>query len=398
MSTKDFFNLFLIISAMHGFLFSILIFLSRNGRKKSIVFINLLILVISLNNIQSWILVKNFLIKYFFIDYVHLPWHFLIAPFFYMFLIHYLEIEKRSKNILNLIIPIFLIIISIRIGFVYFFSTSTSEDLVFLFKKYSVFEEIFSLVSSLSIFLYSFHILSKREKLFTRVISYDNLKWIYTFFKLGALTYIFWITALAIIVALNFEDFTFSYYPLRVLTTVLIYWLGYQSVIQLRVLNEKKYLREQINTVLPIKKEITSSDHYSTFNKVEVSLNIPNEVVHDILEKLKDFELKKKYTSNKITLNALATDLKTNTNYMSKVINYHKKTSFTNYLNELRIHNIVHQLQTNASIRRFTIKAVAEEAGFNNASSFSIAFVKVKGMKPSSFVKKLDNDDSKKLL
>ena len=219
--------------------------------------------------------------------------HFLIAPFFYMFLIHYLEIEKRSKNILNLIVPIFLIIISIRIGFVYFFSTSTSEDLVFLFKKYSVFEEIFSLVSSLSIFLYSFHILSKREKLFTRVISYDNLKWIYTFFKLGALTYIFWIIALAIIVALNFEDFTFSYYPLRVLTTVLIYWLGYQSVIQLRVLNEKKYLREQINTVLPIKKEITSSDHYSTFNKVEVSLNIPNEVVHDILEKLKDFELRK---------------------------------------------------------------------------------------------------------
>jgi AraC-like DNA-binding protein len=398
MATKDFFNLFLIISAMHGFLFSIFIFFSRNGRKKSIVFINLLILVISLNNIQSWILVKKFLIKYFFIDYVHLPWHFLIAPFFYMFLIHYLEIEKRTKNILNLIVPIFLIIISIRIGFVYFFSTRSSVDIVFLFKKYSVFEEIFSLVSSLSIFLYSFHILSKREKLFTRVISYDNLKWIYTFFKLAALTYIFWIIALVIIVVLNFEDFTFSYYPLRILTTVLIYWLGYQSVLQLRVLNEKKYLRKQINKVLPLKKEITSSGHYSTFNKVEESLNIPNEVVYDILEKLEDFELKKKYTSNKITLNALAKNLKTNTNYMSKVINYHKKTSFTNYLNELRIHNIVHQLQTNASIRRFTIKAVAEEAGFNNASSFSIAFVKVKGMKPSIFVKKLENDDSKKWL
>ena len=95
-----FFNLFLIISAMHGFLFSILIFLSRNGRKKSIVFINLLILVISLNNIQSWILVKNFLIKYFFIDYVPLYNKFR-AVSFYMFLIHYLEIEKRSKNILE---------------------------------------------------------------------------------------------------------------------------------------------------------------------------------------------------------------------------------------------------------------------------------------------------------
>lgn len=187
------------------------------------IFINLLVLIISLNNIQSWILAKNFFIEYFFLDYIHIPWHFLIAPLFYMFLINYLDIEKRSKNILKIILPIFLLIISIRIGFVSFFSDRNTSDITYLFEKYTSIEEIISLLVSLTIFFYSFHILSKKEKLFAKILSFDNLKWIYSFFKLGLFTYVFWIIALAITVALDFKEFIYSYYPLRVLTTVLIY-------------------------------------------------------------------------------------------------------------------------------------------------------------------------------
>jgi len=97
-SHQSIFNLFLLISALHGFLFCFIILFSKNGREKSMIFINLLVLTISLNNIQSWILAKDFFVEYFFLDYVHIPWHFLIAPFFHMFLINYLKIEKRSKN------------------------------------------------------------------------------------------------------------------------------------------------------------------------------------------------------------------------------------------------------------------------------------------------------------
>ena len=203
-SHESIFNLFLLISALHGFLFCFIILFSKNGREKSMIFINLLVLTISLNNIQSWILAKDFFIEYFFLDYVHVPWHFLIAPFFYMFLINYLEIEKGSKNILKIIVPVFTLIISIRIGFVSFFSDKNTTDATYLFEKYTSLEEIFSLLISLTIFFYSFHILSKKENLFSKILSFDNLKWIYTFFKLGAITYIFWIVALSITVALNF--------------------------------------------------------------------------------------------------------------------------------------------------------------------------------------------------
>ena len=205
MTVKEIFNLFLLISALHGFLFCIVMLFSKNRKEKSILFINLLVLTISLNNIQSWILAKDFFIEYFFLDYVHIPWHFFIAPFFYMFLINYLEIEKRSKNLLKIILPLFLLIISIRIGFVSFFSDKNTADIAYLFEKYTSIEEIFSLIVSLIIFGYSFQILSKKEKLFTKILSYDNLKWIYSFFKLGLLTYVFWIIALAITVALDFK-------------------------------------------------------------------------------------------------------------------------------------------------------------------------------------------------
>ena len=212
------------------------------------VFINLLVLTISLNNIQSWILTKNFFIEYFFLDYIHIPWHFFIAPFFYMFLIHYLDIRKQSQNILKIILPVFIILISIRIGFVSFFSDTNTANIAYLFEKYTTFEEIFSLLVSLSVFGYSFHILSRKEKLFSKVLSFDNLKWIYTFFKLGLFTYAFWIVALAITVALNFTEFIYSYYPFKNFNNGfnLLDWLSSHFTIAF-VEREKRFAKKTCN-------------------------------------------------------------------------------------------------------------------------------------------------------
>nr|BFF40585.1 hypothetical protein BACY1_23900 [Tenacibaculum mesophilum] len=72
------------------------------------IYLNLLILAISLNNIQSWVLEKELFQHKFALDYVQIPWHFLAMPFLYMFLIHYLNLAEKSYKILKLIIPIFL--------------------------------------------------------------------------------------------------------------------------------------------------------------------------------------------------------------------------------------------------------------------------------------------------
>ena len=342
------------------------------------IFINLLVLTISLNNIQSWILAKDFFIKYFFLDYVHIPWHFLIAPFFYMFLINYLEIEKHSKNLLKIILPIFTLIITIRIGFVSFFSDKNTTDVAFLFEKYTSLEEIFSLIVSLIIFVYSFQILSKKSKLFTKVLSFDNLKWIYTFFKLGLLTYVFWIVALAITVALNFKEFIYSYYPLRVLTTVLIYWIGYQAILQLRLLKERENLRKQLNFKSLIK-EVNSKNNDEKEEDEKLLFDKINTLIDD--EKL--------YTEPKLNIDFLANEVDINASKLSTIINHFSTKNFNDYINEFRI-ELAKKLLIDADYINYTITAIGLESGFNSKSTFYYTFKKLTGLTPTEYQKSLE--------
>ncbi|MEQ3500800.1 helix-turn-helix domain-containing protein [Tenacibaculum sp. SSH1-16] len=122
----------------------------------------------------------------------------------------------------------------------------------------------------------------------------------------------------------------------------------------------------------------------------EKELALPQKKIDEILQKLKSFEEGKRYLEQDITLNSLAKSLETNTSYLSKVINYYKKLSFSNYLNTLRIEYIIEELKENKTYRKYTVKALAHEVGFKNAESFSKAFYNLKGIKPSYFIKELN--------
>ena len=395
MAINDIFNFFLVFSALHGFLFCLMLLFSKTGKKKSICFINVLVLSISLNNLQSWFLAKGIFNDYIVFNYAEIPWHFLIAPFFYMFLIHYLEIEKKYLNVLKVILPVFFLFVIVRLYILYLDGGNIIEGVSPFFQKYAIIEEAISIAFSMSIFGYSYRIfkLSKKEKINTNVIYFDNLNWVRNFFNLGVIVYVTWLVPLSLTLGSNFEIFIYSYYPLRVFTTVLIYWLGYQSIIKLRLLNERKYLREQFSTSFSTSGVKEKLKDGVPVNKVDSEISISKEIVDSVLSGLVSFEEKREYTSQKITLNTLAKKLNTNSSYLSKIINYHKEGSFSNYLNRLRIDNIIEQLKSHSKIRKFTIKAIAQEAGYSNSDSFSKAFFKLKGIRPSDFIKQLEEED-----
>lgn len=112
----------------------------------------------------------------------------------------------------------------------------------------------------------------------------------------------------------------------------------------------------------------------------------------DILNNLKVFEENNSFINNNITLNNLSKDLKTNSSYLSKVINQYKNNTFSNYINDLRIEYAINELKQNPQFRNYTIKAISEEVGFNNAESFSKAFYKKNQIYPSFFIKQLNKD------
>ena len=119
--------------------------------------------------------------------------------------------------------------------------------------------------------------------------------------------------------------------------------------------------------------------------------NVPPEVYKTIAASLDKFERNKGFIKN-ITLAELAKKLDTNTSYLSKVINEREGKNFSQYLKTLRINYMIGHLKTDKKTRSYTIKAIAKEAGFGTAQSFSKAFYQETGIYPSYFIKKLNNE------
>ncbi len=119
-------------------------------------------------------------------------------------------------------------------------------------------------------------------------------------------------------------------------------------------------------------------------------LKVPEKHVVYILKKLDEFEKDHQYLTLGITSQSLADAMETNVKYLSRVINHFKNKTFTQYLNELRINYSVKELQINVMLRKFTIKAIANEFGYHSAETFSNAFYKHVKIKPSYYIKELN--------
>ncbi|AOW21291.1 helix-turn-helix domain-containing protein [Urechidicola croceus] len=140
------------------------------------------------------------------------------------------------------------------------------------------------------------------------------------------------------------------------------------------------------NLMLKIEKE---NNHTCTNQELDISTN----VVQDIMKKLDLFESQNEFLKNNLTLYKISKDFKTNSSYLSKVINRYKNNTFSQYLNELRLNYCIQQLNSNNQFRSYTIKAIAEEVGFNTPESFSKAFYKKTGVYPSFFIKQLNKNE-----
>ncbi len=179
-------------------------------------------------------------------------------------------------------------------------------------------------------------------------------------------------------------SFKKTIYVISFLLLLAIIFLIYQY-------QKRKIYKERFYKIIEEKK----TDELVITNDVNTQLDIPSDVIENILHKLIVFEKEKLFLRKNITLNSLAKELNTNTAYLSKVINHYKKEKFSTYLNNLKIEHIVDEIKKNPILKKFTIKAIAEEAYFNNPDSFSKAFYKLKGIKPSYFFKEFNDLDKK---
>ena len=121
-------------------------------------------------------------------------------------------------------------------------------------------------------------------------------------------------------------------------------------------------------------------------------LSIDEEKENEILKKLLNLEKKFQYLNPDFTQQAVAKRIKTNTTYLSYVVNKRFGKTFSEYVNELKINYVINEIISNPTFRKYSTQAMAESVGYKNAVSFTKTFSKRTGVTPVQFIKKVENN------
>ena len=118
--------------------------------------------------------------------------------------------------------------------------------------------------------------------------------------------------------------------------------------------------------------------------------NIISEEYTKLLEeKLSEFEQSNSFLKPNLTLTSVASELNTNTKYLSVFISQYKDPHFNDYINRLRINYIIQKLHSDPAYREYKISYLAEECGFSSHAKFATVFKEMLGISPSIFIQNL---------
>lgn len=263
------------------------------------------------------------------------------------------------------------VIISIYVRSQNFFWDGTRESLSWLgYYGYAYWRNFSTepILASLLIMFFSYRSLVVIRRTHTEEAEIVNLYWVkksvQVFGGYYALVLLILVSDLAIYlytVNTDYYYFTrFYYYPFFIGSALLVYWLGISSVVRV---NER---------VLKPKKTISAEEHENLLTIAE-SLN-------------RSMSRDKLFKDSELTLNKLADHLSVKSYLLSKSLSEVVKKSFNDYVNEYRVKEVQNLLSDPAN-QKYTLLALAYEAGFNSKSSFNRAVKKHLGVSPSEINK-----------
>lgn len=103
----------------------------------------------------------------------------------------------------------------------------------------------------------------------------------------------------------------------------------------------------------------------------------------DLMESREDF------CEPDFSIDTLASIANTNTRYVSQVINEVYGENFRTFLNSYRIQKAMERMNDSVNYGNYTIKAIAQSVGYKSQANFINVFTKTTGLKPSTYMKLL---------
>jgi len=360
----------ILIGIIQGLIFNLFLFFSRRKFDISIKYLNIVVLCLSLNNVREFVFEGDYFNDAFIYFYLSFPWHFLVVPMFYAFLIYYLRVSHKLPNYLKLTYSIFVIETLIRINIIVF-----SNNLEGLFADYVILEEMINAVYSIFIFYKIIKLIFFDENVLEGIYKFDNIRWIKNILKFGFFLMVLWVFA---VIYYSFTRNAVVYDPLKVLYSILIYWLGYQSLIHSKILNDRIFLRDYIeNSMVDLDKNfertvLNERNKFEEKHKITFQ-NIENYIID-----------KHRYLDPLFSLERLSEEQNISVSVLSKIINNYSSYNFSDYVNSLRIEQAKKLLNDN-TFDQYTIVAIGLESGFNSKSTFYTAFKKFTSQTPSEY-------------
>lgn len=171
-----------------------------------------------------------------------------------------------------------------------------------------------------------------------------------------------------------------------------LYWTRKNKILH------KKY-KKLIAKIKSEKVQLHSNLELENVDSVEdkTVAKITDDTTKALLQKLVKFESSGRYLRKNINLTWLSNDFGTNPRYLSAIIKDHRKKTFANYINGLKISYIIHKLVEDPMYREYKINYLSEECGYASSQVFVIAFKKETGFTPSYFIDKIKKDSQEEI-
>lgn len=311
---------------------------------------------------------------------MRLPWYVLCMPMFYLFLVNYLKLSKKSPYVLKITTVLFASFIVLRLVLIYYSQQQEFSEVKtkHFMGQYSSIEEIICYAYTIVIFILSLSTFYRRRRLFSQVLEFDDLKWIKHFMNLAGLILLIWLTA--IIKSMDHDVFSSPeiYYPLRLSTTILIYWIGFKGLFRFRIKEDRIELRKNI------KKQIRTENKEFLWENEE-NVKYKSDKQREQFDKVNNYVVEQKlFLDPFLSLESLARSSQLSSGYLSTLINTFGDDHFSDYINRLRVEQAMKMIK-DKDFSDYTIVSIGLESGFNSKSTFYKAFKKFTQMTPLEF-------------
>ena len=385
MSTTDLnfniYNIFIAAGIIHGLIFSVILLSKKKAWKTFKLYLALSVIALAFNNLQYWF--RDTLINqdFPFLTAIYIQFELLVGPFFLLFVESYLGKKVRKGLILLLLTPFILGTISLPVFSQEIFSPAFAD-------AFNTYLEYFTIGLNIWLVCYIFYVIIKYERNQRTVQTTATLQtaWLKHVLVLTLIMCVLWLCATLFlrqfVEAARSISMYAHYYPIWILTSLMLYWVAYAAIFKARIFDEQRAIRE--------KKSSYTIKEMGVLAQRDVK--IPNgerkKKTNPILyKKFEELMLQDElYLDPQLSLEVASSKLNISSNYLSQIVNNHANYSFADYVNTQRI-ALAKQLLLDPEFSRYTIQSIALETGFNSKSSFYNAFKKVTKITPTAFKK-----------